>query len=203
MFLPPRNVIRQEHSSALSSVPRAQHHLVARTQRPHCLAGPLPAPAAPTQATLPHYGVSTTWLTVARHRLPAGGHSGSQVRNSLRHTVHVTSGCYPAGRLSYVPGFPPGIVSAGLMDQRFRGTEDGSIPLPVALARQTVFAIRHRLRCDSLASPLQAFRGYATRRRFFRPNAGPGQRSGSAFCKVGNSPRQQTLCEPLPGHEPA
>ena len=83
-----------------------------------------------------------------------GHHSPSQLSDDLRPAGHVPRGCYPSGLAPYVPGSRLGIVSAMLA---ISGDRTQKHPLT---RRCRLFAIRRRLRLDSLASACcRAFHG--------------------------------------------
>jgi hypothetical protein len=83
-----------------------------------------------------------------------GRHSPSQLSDDLRPADHVPRGRYPSGLAPYVPGSRLGIVSAMLAISGDRTQKHPLTP------RCRLFAIRRRLRLDSLASPSRrAFRG--------------------------------------------
>jgi hypothetical protein len=97
--------------------------------------GPLPCspiarlPPTPTQATLPRYGVSNTWLTKPGTGNHTGSRSGSCVSHELHRLGHVAIGCYPEDTAAVCPPFRVGIVSEH--PARFQGTERRSSPLPI------------------------------------------------------------------------
>lgn len=100
---------------------RIRHHpdtsvlLHARERSRHCLAAGLALPMhdreTSTCGTLPHCGISITWLTIhGRAVAPGTGHhpgrhSASRISDDLRSVGHVASGRYPAGhrRMSQAP----------------------------------------------------------------------------------------------------
>lgn len=83
-----------------------------------------------------------------------GRHSPSQLSDDLRLADHVPRGRYPSGLAPYVPGSRLGIVSAAWAISGDRTQK------PPLTPRCRFFAIRRRLRPDSLASPCcRAFRG--------------------------------------------
>lgn len=152
--IPNRHRTRPNGPSRLSSVHPEPGIARSRTRPPHCLAGHPPALAAPTRRTLPVSGRLTlrpqeSLLSRSRLITPAVPRR-SQVSGGLRPAAHVASRSVPAdpARMS---GRHPGIVSAtaSMRWLRFRSAERRSSDLPV---RTGLFALRPRLRRDSLAS---------------------------------------------------
>ncbi len=138
----------------------------------------------------------------ARHRKepPSGGLSPSQVIRDLRPAAHVARGARPLVPRPYVPGSRPDAVTAsphaGLPARgragHFRGPNTEASLLPTG---HGLFAVRHRLRQGSLASP----RGPLVVELFAvgRLARSPGLSSPGPACRqVGSSPRQPRLNGP-------
>jgi hypothetical protein len=141
---------------------RARHHPSARERAPDCLASRPPGQSPGSRQGIGRLLLAALSRTAAfqapgRPRQAPGDHPGrrspSQVSRGLRPAGHVARGRYPSGPSPYVPGPRPGIVSAR-SPSRFRGAEVRSAsPTP----RRRLFAVRHRLRPDSPASPCGPF----------------------------------------------
>lgn len=145
-----------------------------------CLAAGPPSPLgpAPTRATLPRCGISITRATP--HRAPAtksGRRSGSRVSDVLRPIGHVARRVRPSGPGRRMPGLPAGHGLRGRRTEArpardFRDPKAEAAPYP----RRRPFAVRHRLRSRSPASP----RGPLMVELFAPRGLPPGARAGSS-----------------------
>ena len=160
----------------------------------HCLAAtPDRTEPAPTRATLPRSGISITWATL----VPGTGHqrrppSGSRVSAGRRAGGHVASGELPRGPRAACSGPPPGHGLGG-RSPAISGARRQKRPLT---PRRGPFAVRHRLRTRSPASPRGPLVVSSSRSPDFPEIPGPGHRPGPAGRPDGSSPRRPGLSGP-------
>ena len=134
---------------------RGRYHRHART------ASPLPCSATDRSRIAGSYSGHTPPLRGFKHpddHVPGTGNrsgprSGSQVRDGRRAAVHVARGRYPSDLAPYVPGSRPGIVSTGPNCTDGSGDFGGQKAKAAPYPRRGSFAVRHRLRRRSPASP--------------------------------------------------
>ena len=144
------------------------------------------APARTVRLLLAALSQTSAFEPPGRLRQAPEHHSGhrnpSQVSNGLRIHGHVARGCYSSEPASFEPVFRQAKVSTFSHD--FGGPKVEAPPLP---ANADLFAVRHRLRRHSPASPFGPFMVELFAGGFYRPHAEPYLWPGSV-CRQTKTP---------------
>ena len=144
------------------------------------------APARTVRLLLAALSQTSAFEPPGRLRQAPEHHSGnrnpSQVSNGLRIHGHVARGCYSSEPASFEPVFRQAKVSTFSHD--FGGPKVEAPPLPT---NADLFAVRHRLRRHSPASPSGPFMVELFVGGFYRPHAEPYLWPGSV-CRQTKTP---------------